>query len=179
MSIKNRLVSFVAAGILVAASFAQAGEETFLSGTYGPGGSSKWSAGDPGSPDSFWKTLDPFTWNGGSNASALLSLFDYEAATPLSVNFALVDETINQSLVGSNLIMGSPDEAPFLAAQSFGGLVNGHSYRLGVSASFLSGASRGGEFTVTITPVPEPETYAMFLAGLGMLGTIARRRRGA
>jgi len=25
--------------------------------------------------------------------------------------------------------------------------------------------------------VPEPETYAMLLAGLGLIGTIARRRR--
>jgi hypothetical protein len=28
------------------------------------------------------------------------------------------------------------------------------------------------------TAVPEPETYAMLLAGLGMIGTIIRRRRG-
>ena len=28
-----------------------------------------------------------------------------------------------------------------------------------------------------ITPVPEPETYAMMLAGLGALGFLARRRR--
>lgn len=28
----------------------------------------------------------------------------------------------------------------------------------------------------TITPVPEPESYAMLLAGLGLVGTIARRR---
>ena len=28
-------------------------------------------------------------------------------------------------------------------------------------------------------PVPEPETYAMLLAGLGLMGTIARRRRNA
>ena len=27
-----------------------------------------------------------------------------------------------------------------------------------------------------ITPVPEPESYAMLLAGLGLMGTIARRR---
>ncbi|HMX16676.1 MAG TPA: FxDxF family PEP-CTERM protein, partial [Rhodocyclaceae bacterium] len=27
-----------------------------------------------------------------------------------------------------------------------------------------------------LTPVPEPETYAMFLAGLGMMGAVARRR---
>jgi hypothetical protein len=29
----------------------------------------------------------------------------------------------------------------------------------------------------TVTAVPEPETYAMLLAGLGVMGTIARRRK--
>jgi len=33
--------------------------------------------------------------------------------------------------------------------------------------------------TSTVTPVPEPETYALMLAGLGALGVIARRRRKA
>jgi hypothetical protein len=32
---------------------------------------------------------------------------------------------------------------------------------------------------VSISPVPEPESYAMFLAGLGLVGTIALRRRKA
>ena len=32
-----------------------------------------------------------------------------------------------------------------------------------------------GRFTVT--PIPEPETYALMLAGLGALGFVARRRR--
>lgn len=31
--------------------------------------------------------------------------------------------------------------------------------------------------TVTIAAVPEPETYALLLAGLGLMGAIARRRR--
>lgn len=31
----------------------------------------------------------------------------------------------------------------------------------------------------SVTAVPEPETYAMMLAGLGMMGFIARRRRAA
>lgn len=30
--------------------------------------------------------------------------------------------------------------------------------------------------TGPVAPVPEPETYAMFLAGLGLLGAVARRR---
>jgi hypothetical protein len=31
---------------------------------------------------------------------------------------------------------------------------------------------------ITLTPVPEPQTYAMLLAGLGLVGWIARRRKG-
>jgi hypothetical protein len=35
---------------------------------------------------------------------------------------------------------------------------------------------QGGSAWYTATPVPEPETYAMMLAGLGMLGFTARRK---
>ena len=31
--------------------------------------------------------------------------------------------------------------------------------------------------TFAATPVPEPETYAMILAGLGLMGFMARRRK--
>lgn len=34
-----------------------------------------------------------------------------------------------------------------------------------------------GNLTVAIAPIPEPETYAMLLAGLGLLGVAARRRK--
>jgi len=33
------------------------------------------------------------------------------------------------------------------------------------------------DFVTATTPVPEPETYAMLLAGLGMMGFVARRRK--
>lgn len=36
-----------------------------------------------------------------------------------------------------------------------------------------------GVIGINVAAVPEPETYAMFLAGLGLLGTIARRRKQA
>jgi PEP-CTERM motif len=32
-------------------------------------------------------------------------------------------------------------------------------------------------FSVTTAPVPEPETYAMLMAGLGVMGAVARRRK--
>ena len=33
------------------------------------------------------------------------------------------------------------------------------------------------DITYNATPVPEPETYALFMAGLGLMGFIARRRK--
>lgn len=36
---------------------------------------------------------------------------------------------------------------------------------------------QGGAYQLQIAAVPEPETYAMLLAGLGLMGAIARRRR--
>ncbi|MDR7307009.1 hypothetical protein J2X15_002295 [Rhodoferax saidenbachensis] len=41
----------------------------------------------------------------------------------------------------------------------------------------LSSATRSREESVTL--VPEPESYAMLMAGLGLFGTIARRRMKA
>ena len=35
----------------------------------------------------------------------------------------------------------------------------------------------GGEIRGQIVPIPEPQTYALMLAGLGVLGAVARRRR--
>jgi hypothetical protein len=44
----------------------------------------------------------------------------------------------------------------------------------------MAGATYSGE--VTVSAVPEPATYGMLLAGLGLVGAVARRRstsRGA
>jgi len=40
-----------------------------------------------------------------------------------------------------------------------------------------AGVSLNG--SLTIAAVPEPETYAMLLAGLGLMGAVARRRKAA
>jgi len=32
---------------------------------------------------------------------------------------------------------------------------------------------------MNLTPIPEPSTYALMLAGLGVVGFVARRRKGA
>ena len=45
----------------------------------------------------------------------------------------------------------------------------------------VTNGTAGGIYTgaISVTAVPEPETYAMFLAGLGIMGAIAARRNKA
>jgi len=53
-------------------------------------------------------------------------------------------------------------------------------YQAGEEGQSVVGGYIGGfvaSSTGPVTPVPEPETYAMMLAGLGMVGWMARRRK--
>jgi hypothetical protein len=61
-------------------------------------------------------------------------------------------------------------------------LANGATTTMALEASI--GAFDGGpeSFLIynlggTINPIPEPETYALMLAGLGAMGFVARRRK--
>ncbi len=54
---------------------------------------------------------------------------------------------------------------------------------LNTAAGYIFNSQLGAETDVyrisfDVTPVPEPETYAMMLAGLGLIGMVARRRNG-
>ena len=48
-----------------------------------------------------------------------------------------------------------------------------------VGAGYASGTGEGSSYGITsvTAPIPEPETYAMLLAGLGLMGFVARRRQ--
>ena len=53
-------------------------------------------------------------------------------------------------------------------------------YNIQVAGLATPGGNYWGSATLTnlpAAPVPEPETYAMMLAGLGLMGFVARRRR--
>jgi hypothetical protein len=64
-----------------------------------------------------------------------------------------------------------------LAAHAWGGngLTAGAAWVFTASAVDTFGIG-GGSITYNVTSVPEPETWAMLLAGLGVMGATARRR---
>jgi probable HAF family extracellular repeat protein len=51
--------------------------------------------------------------------------------------------------------------------------INDNGWIIGSAHNSITGL----DHAFLLTPVPEPETYAMFMAGLGLMGFIARRRR--
>lgn len=67
----------------------------------------------------------------------------------------------------------SQDSSGFGIGNAYLSTIPGQGWQLPFGGSgFLS-----LQYTAITTPVPEPETYAMLLAGLGLMGAISRRRK--
>lgn len=96
--------------------------------------------------------------------------FDY-AGTGLITNFS-IGVGSNSSPVYSLPLNTTIDGFDVADHQGSFTLVPGLSYWFR-----LSGTGDVGNYTVTLAPVPEPESYALLLAGLGVMGFIARRRQ--
>lgn len=123
----------------------------------------------------------------GSIVSASLTLYSYSVNA--SLNYSLFDVNSPLSAVtasGTNLGIYND----LMSGASYGSFAyssaDANQFRSitlnGVGINALNNAL-GGEFgiggSVLAAPVPEPETYAMLLAGLGLMGAISRRRKQA
>jgi hypothetical protein len=86
------------------------------------------------------------------------------------------------SIGGDDFRVTSGDLVARTLANSWLGVVNAGSYAIGYSLGVWDGSNATQDlavFSKVVTPIPEPETYAMLMAGLGLMGFIARRRRKA
>ncbi len=132
----------------------------------------------------FQFTLDPYSF-------ATITYADNDASVYLE---ALPGEEGNAfaglKLYSTDVDINDPDGANYayfneymgLTGSSAGGVTEGYLTGMEHTFSNLTGESQTynlrleGFAYVFTTPVPEPESYAMLLAGLGLLGFVARRR---
>ena len=77
-----------------------------------------------------------------------------------------------QLVAGTQLLNGAND---LFAISSFN--LNAGSYWLEVSGNAVGQGAGKYYASLALAPVPEPETYAMMLGGLGLLAVAARRRK--
>lgn len=110
---------------------------------------------------------------GSISASGLTSLFSNLSLSVLSSSGGSLAGPIAGTASGNNI------QAKFTDNGSLVDLSPSTTYRLLVSGiSQVDNASFGirGVFVESIAAVPEPETYSMLLAGLGLIGAITFRR---
>ncbi len=62
-------------------------------------------------------------------------------------------------------------------AGTFSPLMSPYSLTIGVAIGRSSAGTSTGDLNLQVSPIPEPETYALMMAGLGAMGFVARRRR--
>jgi hypothetical protein len=83
----------------------------------------------------------------------------------------------------SGAVLGSFDLSGILAHNGIEGVTVDEKGTIYIVAEQIQDGSNGldlnpkSQLIVLTAPVPEPETYAMLLAGLGLMGAIARRRK--
>lgn len=107
-----------------------------------------------------------------SSLAGLVSSISQNAGSGLGITSFDIFNSGGLSLGGAQLHSGAVDlwtlSSSHLVPDTYYFLVSGNV--LGSGAASYSG-------NLSVAAVPEPETYAMLLAGVGVLGFLARRRR--
>ena len=158
-------LKFIAAGVLAAASFS-ASAATYDLGVLDPSGSD---------------TLSAITTKFGANAQ-VDDFWTFELITPSSTSFGALQtfSVIEGSIKNfAAVLMGhgqlTASSAPGSQSLSWVGQLAAGEYTVHVTG--VTGLGKAAYLgSVSALPVPEPETYGMMLAGLALVGAVARRR---
>jgi hypothetical protein len=120
---------------------------------------------------SFALSTAPFVYN-GEHVDLLVTFTTPPGTTPVSATFTdTLTGTVNATGGGVFIDFdNTPKHFSFDGGGQFDFFVNDVSVTAGQTVSAT------GTITTVVSPVPEPETYALFMAGLAAVGFIARRR---
>jgi len=130
-----------------------------------------------GAQNNFFSNKYTFSVTGLNDLSALATSLKPSANSGLTLTgFGLYN--------ASGLVFqGALDLVNYTAQDQAWSLVSGSTplvagnYFLQIDGYVASAAGGSYSGILAVTPVPEPETYGMLLAGLGLLGVMARRRK--
>lgn len=127
-----------------------------------------------GNAGDFFEHYANFTADGDAGSIVALVLNSI-TGNPFINNFEV--EVWNNTHPGGSLLLGTfSGQNPPGTVQSLtllGGI--GTQYHLDISGVLAQGATQG-QYSISLA-VPEPEVYAMLVAGLGLMGFVARRRK--
>ena len=115
-----------------------------------------------------WEILNTY----GANSTFYGPSFNWTMGPGNTITGTLVTDGFIHWYYGYDETVGPPPGKTALADWQL-------SPELSFVGSYALGQGNAFSFngTVSIAPVPEPETYAMMLAGLGLFGVVARRRK--
>lgn len=162
--------TYIASGTTTPAGGAYAGK-VLQDSVYAYSGSTFVSINAPAWP---FTARDIGTPSLGTEMAASVAYFNTDisvaAPTAMSVSFWYQDQSVGEPYSG------------IVAVASFGNFeLLGGKLVFGTHAGMWTGSYMQGEVVsierTVLAPVPEPEAYAMLLAGLGLVCAIARRRR--
>ena len=170
-----KLRSLIAAAVLSAASIGSASATAYTINLVNTTGN-LWTSGFNVVPTPLGDFTDVFTFTPtatfGSTAQAFLANLSVTGSDSSSIHFTSANlNGIGLTGFGGPTVFGYA-QGEVLAPTSI--LFNGPLV-LTVMGN-TKGGSYGGTFNLNLAPVPEPATYGMLLAGLGILGFLARRR---
>ena len=142
-----------------------------------------WFGHDPAEFATFYSAVGhtfehEYLFNLGSSANALATAVSNDVANIFNINNGKVElfksngdnDFTNDLSIGSFSFDSTASNATFSS-------LNAGDYYYQVTGTVAGGYGGGYQLFSNVSPVPEPETYAMLLAGLGLIGFSMRGRK--